>query len=221
MRSRPGVGATSGSRILVLAPAGGGPHSTDWLRVRRSDRPVERALLPGPPRAADARSVSDLAVELRFVDEVRALVAETVRKGWCTPEELADQLAHGPRKGSAHLRQAIDEITAGAWSAPEARAATLLRRAGVPPFEQNARVPLPNGRHFVADFLWRELRAILEIDSYAHHSLPGDADGTSARHLILETIDFSVVHRSPRFIREHPERFVHEIATGWRGVPPV
>lgn len=205
------------ARLLVLAPAGGGPHSTGWVRVRRSDRPVERAVLPGPPRATDARSVADLAVELRYVDDVRALVAETVRKGLCTPEELTDQLTCGPRKGSAHLRQAIDEISAGAWSAPEASAATLLRRAGVPPFEQNAPILLPDGRVFIADFLWRELRAILEIDSYAHHSLPADADGTSARHLILETLDFSVVHRSPRFLREHPERFVYEISSWLAG----
>jgi very-short-patch-repair endonuclease len=120
-------------------------------------------------------------------------VAETVRRQFCTPSQLTDEPRHGPRKGSAHLRRAIEEISAGAWSAPEARAATLLRRAGVAPFEQNAPILLPNGRQFIADFLWRALRAVLEIDSYAHHGLPADADGTSARHLFLETLDFSVV----------------------------
>ena len=161
--------------------------------------------------------MTDLAIESRFLDDVRALVAESVRKRLCTSEQLADELPHCPRRGSAHLRQAIEEISAGAWSAPEARAATLLRRASVPAFEQNAPILLPDGRRFIADFLWRDLRAILEIDSYAHHGLPADADGTSARHLVLETLDFSVVHRSPLFIREHPERFVREIRSWLAG----
>ena len=67
------------------------------------------------------------------------------------------------------------------------RRVTAARLAGVPPLEQNARIRLPDGRHYIADFLWRELRAVLEIDSYEFHSLPGDADRTSARHIALET----------------------------------
>jgi very-short-patch-repair endonuclease len=198
--------------ILVLAPPGAGPHSTQWVRVRRSDRPMARALHPGPPRVSDARAIADLAIELRRVDDVRALVADAVRTRLCTPDELVDELVAGPRRGSAHFRQAIEEVGAGAWSAPEARAATLLRRAHVPAFKQNRRIDLPGGKWYWADFIWAQLRAILEIDSRKYHELPPDDEHTSDRHIELEILGFTVIHRTPRFIRFNPDRFVDQVS---------
>lgn len=204
-------GLTSVTRpatILVLVPAGRDARRCAWVRVRPSARPVVRALMPGPPRVAEARAVADLALERRHLDDVRALVAEAVRRRLCTVDELAAELRHGPRRGSAFLRQAIDEVGGGAWSAPEARAATLLRQAGAPPFKQNRRINLADGSYFYVDFLWRELRAVLEINSDVHHALAGDADGTSDRHLVLETNGYSVIHRTPRYVIKRPQLFV-------------
>jgi very-short-patch-repair endonuclease len=196
------------SSILVLVPPQRCPRSVAWVRVRPSARPVRQAFLPGPPRADEARAVADLALERRRLDDVRALVAEAVRLRLCTIEELAAELRHGPQRGSAHLRQAIDEVGGGSWSAPEARAATLMRRAGLPRFEQNAVIELRNGRRLTVDFLWRELRAVPEIDSDAHHSLAGDADWTSDRHLLLATDGYSVIHRTPRYVIKRPATFI-------------
>jgi hypothetical protein len=193
--------------VLVLVPPDRCPRSAGWVQIRPSARPVSRALAPGPPRASVARAVCDLAVESTWLDDVRALVAEVVRLRSCTVDELLAELGHTPRRGSAFLRQAVDEVGCGAWSAPEARAATLLRRAGVPAFEQNARIDLPGGRWFVADFLWRSLRAVLEIDSDTHHALTGDAERTADKHLTLETLGFSVVHRTPRYVVTQPQQF--------------
>jgi very-short-patch-repair endonuclease len=106
------------------------------------------------------------------------------------------------------LRQAIEEIGRGAWSAPEARAATILRAANIPSFKQNARIDLPDGRYFVADFLWRELRAILEIDSMEHHfENAAQIEATHERHLQLESLGYSVAHRTPRLVANEPIRF--------------
>jgi hypothetical protein len=206
--SRPG-------RILVLVPAGRQPRSVDWVQVRPSERPMRRALLPGPPRVAVARAITDACIGVRRQDDVRALVADAVRLKLCTIDELAAELRHCPRRGSAFLREAIDEVGGGAWSAPEARAATMMRRAGFPRFTQNATLILPDGTTYIADFLWEELRAILEIDSDAHHTLAGgDGDHTGDRHIDLETFGYSVVHRTPRLIVKEPERFLRGIR-GW------
>lgn len=196
------------SSVLVLVPTPRAPRSVGWVRVRPSGRPAARALAPGPARVSEARAIADLCLERRRLDDVRAVVTESVRRGVCDVADLALELRLGPQRGSAHLRQAIIEAGGGAWSAPEAKAATLLHAGGIPPFEQNARIDLPDGRWFVADFLWRDLRAILEIDSDAHHSLAGDADATSDRHLVLETLGYSVVHRTPRYVHREPEGFV-------------
>ncbi len=195
--------------VLVLVPPGRQPRSVAWVRVRPSARPVRRAELPGPARAEIARCAADTCIGRRRQDDVRAVVAEAVRLGLCTIDELAVELRRGPQRGSAFLREAIDEVGGGAWSAPEARAATLMRRAGFPKFKQNLTIALPNGGYYIADFIWPDLRAILEIDSESHHTLAGgDGDHTSDRHIMLETLGYSTVHRTPRLIVKHPQKFL-------------
>ena len=201
-------------RVLVLVPPANRARTTQWVQVRRTDRLPEADLGPGPPRVPTARAVADHALTLRRIDDVRTVVAEAVRRRLSTVDEIAAELDAGPRNGSALLRQAVDEVGAGAWSAPEARAARLLRRAGVPPFEQNARIDLPGGGYYVADFLWRDLWAVLEIDSAEHHLDPADWSATMDRHLVLETIGYSVAHRPPSAVHAYPNRFVGEV-TAW------
>lgn len=99
----------------------------------------------------------------------------------------------------------------GAWSAPEARAARLLRAAGLGPFEQNVALRLPDGSVRIVDFLWRELRAVLEIDSAEHHLDPVQWRATMDRHLALETAGFAVVHRAPSAVFTAPHRFVRDV----------
>jgi hypothetical protein len=201
-------------KLTVLVPERSGARSTAWVRIRRTHRLPEAALAPGPPHVPIARAVADHALTLHGIDDVRTVVAEAVRRRLSTVDEIAAELAAGPRNGSALLRQAVDEVGAGAWSAPEARAARLLRRAGVPPFEQNARIELPGGGYYLADFLWRDLWAILEIDSVENHLDPADWSATMDRHLVLETVGFSVAHRPPSAVNTRPVRFVRDV-TAW------
>ena len=86
-----------------------------------------------------------------------------------------------------------------------------MRSAGIVDFEQNARIDLPDGRRFYADFLWRDRLAILEIDSIEHHFAPADLDATMARHMTLETLGYSVIHRSPLSIMRNPQGFVRGV----------
>jgi hypothetical protein len=205
-------------RIVVLVPRTTCTRDAGWVRVRRTHRLPEPALLPGPARAPLSRAVADLALERGRLDDVRALVAQAVRAGLCTVEELQAELLAGPRRGSANLRISIEDVAGGAWSAPEARAARILRRADVPPFEQNARIVLPGGDYLIVDFLWRALKAILEIDSRTHHfDNPADLDRTTDRHLVLETLGYTVVHRRPRLVTHEPRRFRADIESWLAG----
>lgn len=205
-------GVVRPERLLVLVPDTTAVRSTGWVRIRRTRRLPERALRPGPRCAAVERAVADLALETRDLDEVRMLVAEVVRRRLCSIDDIAAELAAGPRNGSAQLRLAVEDVGGGSWSAPEARAARLLRSAGLGGFEQNARIDLADGTYCIVDFLWRRLRAVLEIDSDTHHALAGDADYTGGRHLRLEADGYSVVHRTPRHVVRQPEVFTASIA---------
>jgi very-short-patch-repair endonuclease len=199
--------------VLVLVPPDNRTRTTDWVQVRRTSRKPEPERWFGPARACVARSAADHALSLNRLDDVRALIATVVRHGHCSIAELNEQLQAGPRQGSALLRQALAEIAAGAASAPEARAAALLRRGGLDGFVQNARVNLPDGGYYVVDFLWPRLRAILEIDSREHHFQPADWRMTMDRHLVLSSLGYSVVHRPPSALRD-ARQFIREIG-GW------
>lgn len=189
------------SRVLVVVPPENRIDSSAWVHVRRTWRTTE-VCSSGRRRVLPARATADRAIEMTRIDDVRALVARVVADGHSTVELLAAELERGPRRGSALFRRALAEVCDGAASAPEARAASILRRAKLGGFEQNARIELSDGRCYVADFLWRELNAILEIDSVEYHLGPAQWRATMDRHLALSTLGYSVVHRPPSALRD-------------------
>lgn len=203
-------GVAMPTRVLVLAPPHTCIQSTAWVQVRRSHRPIPLVRWYGPRRVEVARAAADYAVTLRRLDDVRTLVARVVQDGHCTIPELGLELAAGPRRGSAHLRQALREVGWGAASAPEARAARILRRAGITGFVQNAVLHLPDGAIRIVDFYWPQLRACLEIDSVEWHFRRADWAGTWDRHLDLTKFGYSVIHRPPSAL-DAEERFVRDV----------
>lgn len=197
--------------VLVLVPTSTCTKSTAWVQVRRCERPFPVEQWYGPRRVEVARATVDLGVTMRRLDDVRALVARVVQDQHCSIAELGVELAVGPRRGSANLRRALGEVGWGAASAPEARAAAILRRAGITGFVQNARVCLPNGSVRYVDFYWPALRACLEIDSVEWHFDQRAWTGTWDRHLDLTKFGYSVIHRPPSALDDE-RRFVHDVA---------
>ena len=88
----------------------------------------------------------------------------------------------------------------------------MRRNRAIPAFEQNARIVRADGRCFVVDFLWRDPRAVLEIDSLEHHFETLDWLATMDRHRALETLGYSVAHWAPSVVCAEPRRFVAEVA---------
>jgi hypothetical protein len=200
-------------QVLVLVPPANCVASAEWVQVRRSVRPFSVQRWIGPRRVEVARATSDLAVVTRSLDDVRSLVARVIQDGLCTLDELGAELASGPRRGSAHLRQALVEIGWGAASAPEAKAARIMRRAGITGFEQNVRLDLPDGSWRIVDFYWPALRACLEIDSIEFHFERDQYVATLDRHLDLSKFGYCVIHRPPSALT-HEARFVRDV-TDW------
>jgi len=132
------------------------------------------------------RAVIDTCLGLHSRNTVRAIVAEVVQRNRCSALELNDVLARSARRGSLFVRAALDEVGQGAWSGPECEAGGLLRRAGVPAFEQNVDVHDNRGPWLACgDLVWRQLRAILEVDSRTHHADPAAWERTLLRHNTL------------------------------------
>jgi very-short-patch-repair endonuclease len=178
--------------ILVLAERRRRPTCPRWLHIRPTTRLPQPHWYRGLAIAPLPRAVADWALQARDLDEVRAVVARVIQRRQCQLAELSTELAAGPRNGSALFRRALTEITAGARSAPEARAASALKRARLGPFEQNASID-----RYIVDFLWRELRAVLEIDSVEYHFDAHNWAATLSRHRELESLGYSVIHIRP------------------------
>lgn len=179
-------------RVLVLADRRRRPTCPRWLHIRPTARLPAQHWNRGLAIAPVPRAAADWALETGDLDEVRTVVARAIQHRHCRLADLSAELAAGPRNGSALLRTALAEVSAGARSAQEPRAAHTLNRARLGPFGQNVAI----GRYIV-DFLWRELRAVLEIDSLEYHFDARDWAGTLSRHRELESLGYSVIHVRP------------------------
>ncbi len=142
------------------------------------------------------------------------MVTAAVQRQLVTVEQLADELANAPRNGSHFLRAALAVVGGGAKSVAEAEAVSILRRRrDIPPFEANSPIRPSAGRIVAdADLLWRELRAVLEIDSREFHFAEDDWKRTIARHNRLTRLGYTVVHYPPSVIRRDRNAWAAEVS---------
>jgi hypothetical protein len=193
--------------VLVLTTHGGSRRVGQvWIRkvvppLASRLSAAEDPILPLVRVVPIARALVDTALADGRVQPVRALVTSAIQRELCSIEELRVQLRLAPRRGSAVLRRALSDAIGGARSAAEADAADRLRAYGVPAFELNVPIVYDNEVIAVADMLWRELRAVLEIDSREFHFSEGDWKATTVRHNRLTTVGLALTHYPPSAIR--------------------
>lgn len=202
-------------RVCVLVPHRVQRSLGDGVRLVRTTSTVESYVMRGRRWACPARAVFDAAAghDLR---SVRALVTAAADDVWVGHEQLQVLLADGPRRGSAALRRATDDVADGARSAPEAEAADLLagavRRRALPPFLLNPDVYL-HGEFLMTPDLWLVGTGVgAELDSRRHHGSQWSLDATLARHAAAERHGIALVHRSPQRMRRAPQDLLQELA---------
>ena len=153
----------------VTRPGSGGPRRLDGVLVHRSIvLPGDVTELRGIPITTPARTLLDLAPRVSERALARTL-RTAVREGVVTLPEIGDCLGRHPRRrGSRRLADAIERYSglplARARSGSEIRALEIIRAAGAPLPNLNARI---NGEE--ADLSWPEHRLILEIDGGPFH----------------------------------------------------
>lgn len=156
---------------LILVPMSNGTRATATLRVRRTDVPYRAMTVNDLQVVSIARAVADYCVGVRVLTTAQAVTSEVVRRRLCTADQLAEALNAGPRRGSAHLRIAVQDVQFGAWSVPEGHLGRAMRVARLPAFEQN--VPLQDSHGSllgIVDVWWKDLRAAVEVLGAADHS---------------------------------------------------
>lgn len=188
--------------VDVLVPTARQRLSHAFVRVHRTTRIPEPVCVSGRIQFVWAvRAVADAARGLRDSREVRAVVANSVQRGWCRIAELEQELSQGPAAGSALFRRALDEVAGGVRSMAEADLLDLIKRSGLPMPLFNARLIVGRRLVAVADAWWPKARVAVEVDSREWHLSPEEWEETIRRHARMTSHGILVLHFTPKQIR--------------------
>lgn len=183
-RHRPGSGSRRGELTVC--------HNIDL-----TDALVE---VDGIPVTSPARSIVDVARGGSF-DGALCAADDALRRGLCTPEDLATEIACAAgRTGVARARAVVDFADHRAESVLESLSRIAIRRAGLPKPELQVEIVLPTGRTARVDMYWEEWRLVGECDGLAKYG-PDDGEATVRRRLREEKSRQNGIESRGRVVR--------------------
>lgn len=150
----------------------------------------------------------------------RTVLAMTAQRRLATPAALAAAAQRLPRnKRKAVVLETVQEIAAGAMSAPEINFAKLCRRFGLPEPTRQVKRHRPDGVAYL-DVRWASLGVVVEVDGI-HHGDPRYVVADLLRHNDI-ALGGDIVLRIPASaLRDDPEPFMAQVRralvqAGWR-----
>jgi len=152
--------------------------------------------------SSPARAVLEVAAGA--ADELADVVDRGVAGRVFTPRELEVVLArHRGRRGAARLAEILGDESAMTITRSRAEKAfrKLIRDARLPPPEVNQRL----GR-YEPDFMWREQRLIVELDSYQFHAGPAGFQNDHEKDLVYRDAGFDVLRPTRNHVIHEPAR---------------
>jgi hypothetical protein len=172
--------------------------------------PDEVTTISGIPVTGLSRTLFDLAAVVRSDVFERAL-HEAELQGRSDRLSLPDLLDRYPRR---HGAKVVTEVLArGATltrSELESRFRSFLLDAGVPEPEFNAWL-LVNGRWIECDCVWREGRAIIELDGRATHGTAAAFERDRVRDRELTALGWRLARVTWRQLRDDPEALAYDL----------
>lgn len=112
------------------------------------------------------------------------------------------------RRGQAAARQALTEIADNPWSVPERELQNLFRREEVTGRRSNAAVTVRSGRRFYSDFVFDDIKLLVEIDGRAVHSTREAFDSDRARQNELVEAGWTVLRFTASQVADDPRSVV-------------
>ena len=121
-----------------------------------------------------------------------------------SPHSLTEQFSRYPHhRGTAALKTLLESEPTLTRSDAEILARDLIRKAGLPQPKTNIRIE----GHEV-DLLWRDHNLIVEIDSWAFHSMRSSFERDRRRDQRLTTAGYRVIRVTDRQLTNEPELVV-------------
>lgn len=211
-------------RVHLVVPAGNVARSTHWLAIRRTSSPLRLVETERLRYVEPATAVIAVARKLTSERAVVARLGDAVQRRIVGVDELAAAHRMASRNNATLTESALRQVCGGARSAPEADFRSLARsRPGLPELLYNALLRLPDGRKVSPDALAPDAPLIHETNGPSAHRRHDLFDDMQERHDSLTAAGFTVLHNTPRRIRERGrdvigefERCYQRLArTGW------
>ena len=157
----------------------------------------------GIPVTSAARTILDFAAAEPTAELERALNEAGLQRR-VSPRSLKEQFSRYPHhRGTTALTKLLETEPHLTRSDAEIIARDLIRKAGLPQPESNVRIE----GHEV-DLLWRDHKLIVEIDSWAFHSMRSSFEGDRRRDQRLTTAGWRVLRVTARQLVFEPELVV-------------
>jgi hypothetical protein len=201
------------NQVDVLVPDDVRVRSAGYVRIARTGRMPERCcrtrrirfvLLP--------RAVADATRPMTSLGDVRAVVAEAIKKGGCDVASLVAELNEGPVAGSRFLRVALRECIAASRSAAEGDLMTLIDRSDLAAPMYHAELYTAGGTFLgIADAWWQRAGVVAEVDSRLYHLSPADYERTVLRHNQMAAHGINVLRFLPDTVTTDPSTVIRNL----------
>ncbi|MCX5179317.1 hypothetical protein [Streptomyces virginiae] len=203
------------SHIDVLVPGTRRLRSTGDVRIVRTHTPPRSQEVTGLPVAPVARAVADAVTQLSDAGTVRRLLSEAVRGGHCEPAAVVRELTVARLLNRPHVVDAVESLLAEGRAIAEDRLYRVVRGYELPDPVWNVDLRLPGGPHLGGvDAYWPEHSVAVEIDTRAPRQGEDEQWSESVRKReTLERLGVTVIHITPRKLRDWPEQQAAVIRT--------
>jgi hypothetical protein len=146
--------------------------------------------------------------ELTDAGTVRRLLTEAVRGGHCDPAAVVRELNQARLLSRPHVVDAVDSLLAEGRARAEDRLYRMVREYGLPDPVWNVDLRLPGGPYLGGlDAYWPDQAVAVELDTRAPRQ---DDDALWSEYARkrehLERLGITVVHITPRKLRDSPEQ---------------
>ncbi|GGS72093.1 hypothetical protein GCM10010259_25100 [Streptomyces daghestanicus] len=193
--------------IDVLVPRQRRLRSAGCARIVRTAALPGARTVTGVPVAPVARALADAVAGLTDPGPVRRLLTEAVRGGHCEPAAVVRELRRARLLSRPHVVDAVESLVAEGRALAEERLYRMVREYGLPEPVWNVDLRLPGGPSLGGlDAYWPEQAVAVALDTRAHRQ---DDDALWARYAAqrerLEGLGITVVHLTPRKLRDCPE----------------
>jgi very-short-patch-repair endonuclease len=184
-------------------------RTREGLRVHTAHlHPDDATRHLGIPVTSPARTLLDYAATAPTRDLARAVEEAQVQRQ-VTDLSLNEQFSRYPKhRGTSALREAIRTDPKLTRSEAERRLLELIRAAGLPEPETNARIA-----GWEVDFLWRERRLVVEVDGYAFHSMRSSFERDRRKEADLAAAGLRISRLTWRQLTAEPIGVVGRLAT--------